>query len=115
MDTIYNFFASLASGLLKIFTKLGFMLLAIKGMILSAFLVLLTSVLYNMFLRITGETFTWASTYLAAEYGTMPTLAYDFAGLAGWLFLHLRIAECLALLTSAVAINFVLKLVRIKK
>lgn len=91
------------------------MLLAIKAMLLTAFTVILTTVLYALFGSIINEVFEWLQGYINDASSNMPALVYQFVGLGAWLYDHLRIAESLALIFSGVVISFTLRLVRIKK
>jgi hypothetical protein len=110
--------SSVATGVItlgKIFTRQGLGLLTIKGIILTAFSILLTTVLYNLYIRIMNETLTWALSYIDEKYTEMPNLVFEFTSLGAWLFETIRIDDCLSLILTGMSIAWVLRLVRVKK
>lgn len=111
MDKIFNFLGSITSGILKLFTQMTAILLAIKTMIFTSITVTLLTMLYNLFVYIMTSFWNWIYAEIASNQGSMDSVTYQFTGLGAYLFQHLKIGESLALIFIGVSIRFIIKMI----
>lgn len=108
---IFNFIGTIASGIAKIFTRMGFMLIAVKTMIMTAITVLIPTMLYNFFLRLMTELSNWAISQISDSSNLFIDGAYQFVGVGAWLFIHWKIGESLTIVLSAIVISWLFSLI----
>lgn len=108
---MWAWIGGLLKGILKIVgIELGLTFL-IRSLILSAILVVIPVMLYNVITRIMQETINVSSTYLGGI--GAPTWTLEFVGLGAWLIIKFRVIECLTLMFSALTIRFSFGMLRI--
>lgn len=112
LNVVDNYLATLlATFFSKIFTKMGFMLLAIKTMVMTAITVLVPTMMYNFFLRIMTEITDWALSQISDSSSLFIDSAYQFVGVGAYLFIHWKIGESLTVVLSAIVISWLFALI----
>jgi len=106
---------SLLSGIWRLVVGVGFAQLVVKTIIGSAVTLLLSAVLYGLYIKITSEIFDWVITYVSGTSTSLPNIAFEFIGIGAYFFDTLRINDCLGLILTATSVSFLLKLLKVKK
>jgi hypothetical protein len=85
-------------------------LTAVKTLLIGVVTVILPIVLYNTAIKLTFAFANWSLGYIATS-GMSPVVV-QISGFGAWCGTRLNLADCLSIILAAVAVRFVLNIVR---